>query len=103
MAQYLGMLHHDHDLPKAEIIYQYKARKPLLKSEEEINNLPTKMRRLHQWYMKASKAGCEYIILQIKEEHYLRGDAQIHVEISELFQLYNLRDIDVSVISCYCL
>ena len=61
------------------------------------------MRRLHQWYMKASKAGCEYIILQIKEEHYLRGDAQIHVEIEELFQLFNQNDIDVSVISCYCL
>ena len=75
MAEYLGMLHQDRDLARAEIAYQFKAGEPFLKSKEDINNLPTKMRRLHQWYMKASKAGCEYIILQIKEEHYVRGDA----------------------------
>ena len=87
----------------ADIAYKYKAGDPLLRSPEEIDNLPTKMRRLHQWYMEASKKGMNGIILGIKDEHYLRGKDEIHVEFEELFQLFNQDAIDKSIVSCYCL
>lgn len=103
LAQYLSMIQDDVDLPMAEVAYKYKAGDPLLRSPEEIANLSTKMRRLHQWYMHASKRGLEYITLAIKDEHFFRGDNEIHVEMGELFQLYNQDAIDVAVVSCYCL
>lgn len=108
MVQYLGMLPEfdddaEEEYPMAELAYRYTPGQPLLRNPDDIPKLPTKMRRLHQWYMSASAAKVEYIILSIKEEHFFRGDDFIHVEMEELFQLFNKDAIDVSVISCYCL
>jgi hypothetical protein len=102
LAQYLSMVR-DEDIPYADIAYQYQAGKPLLSSPEEIANISTKQRRLHQWYLHASKQGLQWIDLAIKDEHFFHGDAQIHVEMEELFQIFNQREIDVAIISCYCL
>jgi hypothetical protein len=107
MVQYLSMLPEfddaEEEYPMAELAYKYTPGQPLLRNPDDIPKLSTKMRRLHQWYMSASTAKVEYIILAIQEEHYFRGDAFIHVEMEELFQLFNKDAIDVSVLSCYCL
>ena len=97
------MIQDDGDLRFHEITYQYKAGQPLLSSPEEIAKLSTKPRRLHEWYLHAAEMGLEYIDLAIKDEHFFRGEQQIHVELEELFQIFNQREIDVAVISCYCL
>ena len=103
MAEYLSMVRDDEDLPFPPIAYQYKAGEPLLSSPEEIAKLSTKQRRLHQWYMHASAQGLQYIDLVIKDEHFFRGEQHIHVELEELFQIFNQKEINVAVISCYCL
>ena len=105
LAQYLSMVRDDDnlDLPFLPIAYQYTAGQPLLCSPQEIAKLSTKQRWLHDWYLRASKDGLQYIDVTFKEEHFFRGDQQINVEMSELFQIFNLREIDVAVISCYCL
>ena len=64
--------------------------------------LSTKMRALHTWYKTAAKAGNISLMVGVKEEHYCQEYA-VSVEFSELFQLYNLRSLDKSIISCYCL
>ena len=88
MVQYLGMLPEfdddaEEDYPMAEVAYRYTPGQPLLRNPDDIPKLSTKMRRLHQWYMSASAAKVEYIILSIKEEHFFRGDDFIHVEMEE--------------------
>ena len=83
LAQYLSMVQDNEDLPMAELAYKYKARHPLLRSPEEIGNLSTKMRRLHQCYMEASKQGLQFIILAIKEEHFFCANHEIHIEMEE--------------------
>lgn len=107
LVQYLGMLPDNddaaEDLPMAELAYEYSPGEPLLKNPDDISKLSTQMRRLHHWYMQASSAKVEWIILAIKEEHFLRGNAKIHVEMEELFQLFNQDTIGVAVVSCYCL
>jgi hypothetical protein len=90
------------EFPMAELAYRYQHGKPLVKPEE-VRLLPTQMRKLHEWYMEASKEGTNYIIAGVKDEHYFNGDEEIYVEFDELFQFYNQDAVDKSIVSCYCL
>ena len=62
------------------------------------------MRNLLLWYKDfiKNKAGKEYIYAEVREEHHFK---QYHVQVhmSELFQLFNLRELDKSILSCYVL
>jgi hypothetical protein len=59
VAQYLSKC----DFPTAEVVaYQYRHESPLVRPGE-ILNLPTRMRKLHKWYMEASQHGKNWIIL----------------------------------------
>ena len=98
IAEYLGSLV---EYPMAELAYQYKYGEPLVKPEL-VKTLPTKMRRLHDWYMKVSKEGLQWIILEIEDETFFRGKQEIHIEVCELFQLFNQDALDKSLVSCYC-
>lgn len=98
IAQYL----HHLEFPTAEETYKYRHGNPLVRPEE-VNNLPTKMRRLHKWYMRASKEGKNWILLGYRNEHYGHGDGEIMIEFEELFQLYKGDAIDKSIVSAYCL
>ena len=86
----------------AELAYKYQYGNPLVRPEE-VPKLSTKMRRLHQWYMEETKKGTNWVILGIKDEHYLRGNDEIHIEFEELFRLFNQDAIDKSVVIAYCL
>ena len=100
IAQYLSQLEF---FPVSEVAYRYQYGKPLVKPEE-VNNLPTKMRRLHNWYMHATKAGANWIVLKVTEKHYGKDtDDMISIEFDELFQLFNQDALDKSIISAYCL
>jgi hypothetical protein len=87
------------DYPLAEVQYQFVQGKDLV---ENLRKLPTRMRNLHTWYGVATKGGIETIMVRVKEEHYFQ-EYSVSVDFCELFQLYNLRALDKSIISCYCL
>ena len=87
------------DYPISDLAYQYVAGGNLV---ENVKSLTTKMRQLHTWYKKESKKGTISIMVAVKEEHYFQEYA-VSVDFTELFQLYNLRTLDKSIISCYCL
>ena len=100
IAQYLSQLEF---FPVSEVAYQYQYGKPLVKPEE-VNNLPTKMRRLHNWYMHATRAGANWIVLRVTKKHHGKDkDDMISIEFDELFQLFNQDALDKSIISAYCL
>jgi hypothetical protein len=80
VSQYLSQC----DFPTADISYNYRHGSPLVRPED-IPNLPTRMRKLHKWYMEASKHGQNWIILGINDEHYFRGTDNINIEFAELF------------------
>ena len=71
-------------------------------SPEEHKQLPTAMRRLHNWYLQVAKQERIMIVLKVPEEYYFRPET-IHVEFSELNQLYKFWALDKSIMSCYCL
>lgn len=87
------------DYPVSELAYKYVAGENLA---EQVKCLTTKMCHLHTWYKKAAKKGIISIMVAVKEEHYFQEYA-VSVEFSELFQLYNLRSLEKSIISCYIL
>ena len=100
IAQYLSQLEF---FPVSEVAYKYQYGKPLVKPEE-VNNLPTKMRRLHNWYMHATRAGANWIVLRVTKKHHGKEkDDMISIEFDELFQLFNQDALDKSIISAYCL
>ena len=100
IAQYLSQLEY---FPVSEVAYKYQYGKPLVKPEE-VNNLPTKMRRLHNWYMHATKARANWIMLRVTKKHYDKEvDDMIAIECVELFQLFNQDALDKLIISAYCL
>jgi hypothetical protein len=41
----------DKEFEKASLAYQFRLGRPLLASEREVNDLPTNMHQLHQYYM----------------------------------------------------
>ena len=87
------------DYPMATIAYEFVLGKDLV---ENVRSLPTNMRNLHNWYKNVSKTGIQSIMVGVKEEHYFQEYA-VNAEFADLFQLYNIRALDKSIISCYCL
>ena len=91
----------DNVLPVLPVAPKYVRGLPLV-SEEKLPQLPTHMRNLHDWYMETAESGRKYIVAKVPEEYYFREE-KIHVEFSELFQLFNFDALDKSLMSCYCL
>ena len=82
--------------------FRYQYGKPLVKDGSP--PLTTMMRRFHQWYMKTcSGSGKDTLTMRIKEEHDLVGTGLFSVEFDELFELYNQKAIDKTLVTCYCL
>ena len=65
--------------------------------------LSTKMRELHTWYKKAVNEGNVSLLVGVEEGHYCQLQYAVSVEFTELFQLYNIRALDKSIISSFCL
>jgi hypothetical protein len=99
VAELLGS--QDDKLPKADVVPTYVPGMPLV-SKERLQQLPTHMRNLHEWYERVVKKDRTIIVAKVPQEYYFRADT-IHVEFSELFQLFNFDALDKSLMSCYCL
>ena len=96
IAQYLA------NIPTGDIEHQYRYGHPLVRPGEE-NDLPTKMRRVHNWYMEASAKSEEWIMMPIRNEHHGYGERTNMIEFQKLNQLFQQRALDKSILSAYCL
>ena len=75
-----------------------------LVSKNRLDEMPTHLRQLHEWYLQFCERDktTRYITADIPEEYYFRRE-EIHVEITEFWQLFNLEALDKALMSCYCL
>ena len=89
--------------PLGEIARKYVKGKGLV-SREEAAKLSTHMRHLHKWYLSVTRTdrGKNYFNANIKKKHHFK-EYSICIQFDELFQLYNQRDLDKSILGCYCL
>ena len=93
----------DDNLPKAAVVWKYVIGQPLV-TKEEWDELPTHMRALDNWYMSEILVVPErkWLVLDVPYEYYYRED-KIHIEFSELYQLFHFDAIEKTLMSCYCL
>ena len=69
---------------------------------DQINLLPTQMRKLHHWYLKFTKEEQTMILVKVTKEHYI-GEDQVQIYFEELYMLYKLEALDLSLVGTYCL
>ena len=103
MGMTLGNLLGYEETTMLEIARQYVKGESMV-SNEELTRLSTQMRNLHDWYMShtSRKNAKDWIPVDIREEHHYKP-YMIQFQMIELFQLYNQRALDISILGCYCL
>jgi len=99
-----AQLRGEDDIPTAPLAARKKFElgQPLM-WPELINHLPTKMRALHNWYLKASAEGQMVISALVKDEHYFRGTDEIIIFLEEFWYLYHQDALDKSLVSAWVL
>ena len=92
----------DTDVHIHEVAYKYVHGKPLVRPVL-VKLLPTRMRQLNQWYMKAAKKGIIGVMAKVRKGEHFFQEYGVQVNFSELFQLYNGKALDKAILSCFCL
>ena len=85
----------------AQDTWKWEYGKPLV-PKDHMKSLGTQMRKLHDWYLKATEKGTQMISMLVTEEHF-KGEDLVPIYLEELFQLYKQDALDLSIISAYCL
>ena len=91
------------EAPMKDVVFTYVKNGPLVEPAQE-GDLPRQMLGLLNWYKGyiKHKNAKDYIYAEVKYEHHFKH-YWVQIPLSELFQLFNLRDLDKSIISCYVL
>jgi hypothetical protein len=91
------------EAPMKDVVFTYVKNGPLVEPAQE-EDLPRQMKGLLNWYKGyiKHKNAKEYIYAEVRYEHHFKH-YWVQIHLSELFQLFNLRDLDKSIISCYVL
>jgi hypothetical protein len=58
--------------------------------------------KLHNYYIQNYRMGQE-IIVQFKDRHFLVGDNIFVITFSDLYDLFNLDTLDISLMHCFAL
>jgi hypothetical protein len=91
------------EAPMKDVVFTYVKNGPLVEPAQE-EDLPRQMKGLLNWYKGyiKHKNAKDYIYAEVRYEHHFKH-YWVQIHLSELFQLFNLRDLDKSIISCYVL
>lgn len=87
---------------EADLKYKFKVGKPLVKPGA-VNSLSTQMHRFHQWYMEHSSRGRIMFGARIRNTDYYQGDDVLWMNFENVFDVYQLDVLDVSILSCWVL
>ena len=78
----------------------FKLGEPLI-WEELIPRLPTRMRELHAWYLKASAMKDVMFHARVQDRHFNRGMDDVWIEFENLYDLYHQDALDKSLLSVF--
>ena len=89
-------------------VHEGEGRKPFVLGQplmwpELIDRLPTRMRELHNWYMKYSSERNIMFAARIKDNHFHRGMDDVWMELVNLWDLYHQDALDKSLLSTFCM
>ena len=83
--------------------FNYVKGGPMIRSRVEQEDIPTRLRKLNKWYERITKEGQTSFLFLAGKDHFLGQHYPLPIPMEELFQVFNLRDIDISIVSCYTL
>ena len=89
-------------LPSSRLAFNYVKGGPMV-PPEVVKNLPTRLFSLNTWYEKVAKEGKTQVFFMAGKKHFLRQEYEVPIDFVELFQFFNLRDLDLSIVSAYAL
>ena len=88
-----------------EFAWRYEYGKTLVRPNE-VELLPTQIRRLHEWYEKVSTCDEEdkllALLVKITSEHF-NGEDQLQIYFEEFYMLFKQDALDLSLLATYCL
>ena len=93
-------------MPTAED-YKYIPKKfvvgrPLLK-REKLLKVPNNIKRLHDWYMRASSAGIDTFNVCIPQKAFLSENNKCMINFEDIWLMMNLERLDVQIITTFCI
>nr|CAE04655.2 OSJNBa0061G20.11 [Oryza sativa Japonica Group]CAH66690.1 OSIGBa0097A15.5 [Oryza sativa] len=89
-------------IPKAEVAYKFELGKPLIRPEQ-LQSLPTQMYKFHERYMDMSAKHREMFGARIRNPDFLQGEDVLWIHFKDVFDLYHLDALDVSLLSAWIL
>lgn len=87
---------------EADLKYKFKLGEPLVKPDQ-VNTLSTQMHRFHQWYMELSSKSRMMVGARIRNIDYYQGDDVLWINFENVFDVYQLDALDVSILSYWVL
>jgi hypothetical protein len=89
-------------VPTLDVPEKYEHGKPFLPSFQ-LQEGPWEMRKFHEWYMRACRAGLSIITASVPAIVYLSGDNYLMLDFKDMHALFRLDKLDVNLISVWCL
>ena len=94
------------DVPFMEVARRFVLGEPML-SREDLSSIGVICQRLHAHYMERSNApGIQRengIVVQFQADHFKYNLSFFTIDYEDLFDLFNLRELDASLMSCWTL
>jgi hypothetical protein len=85
------------------IFFEKQLREPLVKLEL-VNNLPTKMRRFHDWYLKKSAEGLEMFGMLVRPGDFaLQNEKVVWLGFIDIYEIFHLDVVNTDLMMSWCL
>ena len=88
--------------PQMDVPEKYEHDKSFLPSFQ-LQEGPWEMRKFHEWYMRACRAGLSIITASVLAIVYLSRDNYLMLDFKDIHALFRLEKLDVNLISVWCL
>ena len=91
------------EIEGAAVAFNYVQGGPMVRPGVHPQDIPTRLRALNKWYERVAKEGRTLFYFMAGKDHFLGQEYSLPTTMKELFRFFNLRDIDISIVSFYTL
>jgi hypothetical protein len=81
---------------------QYVPARPLLILKKP-RKVPPGIKRLHDWYMRASSVGIDAIGVHIPDQAFIGSDQKAFLAFEDMWLMMNLQKLDVQLVTLFAL
>ena len=81
---------------------KYVPGRPLLPLDK-LRKVPAGVKRLHDWYMRASSVGIDTISVHIPDHAFIGSDQKAVVTFEDMWLMMNLQRLDVQLVTMFAL